>query len=432
MTTEIVTIFILLLLNGFFALSEIAIVSASKPLLRQLAKEGNKKAQVALDLGENSGKFLSTVQVGITLVGILAGAYGGATLAEKLTPILNEFAFIAPHGESVSVFLIVALITYFSVVIGELVPKQFALSRPEKLALFVARPMAILSKSCSPIVYILEKSGEILLKIMGVSGSSEGQVTEAEVKAILGEGVESGVIEKSEHEVLQRVIRLGDRDVKSIMTHRRDVAFIDINDSLDEIRAKIKAAGHSRYPVTDGNPDKVVGIIQAKDLLDTTLFSQDFKIRDHVKEVRILTDNSSCLKAMDVFKKSNLHIVVVVDEYGGTEGIVSTSDILEAIIGILPSNYDDGQTALIVQRKDGSWLVDGRTPIDEIHLMIGLEEIKGDNNFETIAGFLLYRLAHQPQEGEIYEEYGYRFEVADMDERRVDKIIISRISSAAK
>ncbi len=427
MTTEILIIFLLLLLNGFFAMSEIAVVSCSKPLLRQMAKKGNTRAVRALALAEDPGRFLSTVQVGITLVGILAGAYGGATLAEKLTPTFNDIAFINPHGETVAVILIVSLITYFSVVIGELVPKQFALTRPEKIAMRVAYPMWLLSKACTPVVWALEMSAILLFKVLGLKQSSENQVTEAEVKAILHEGVASGAIEQSEHEMLQRVIRLGDRDVKSIMTHRTDFIAIDLNDNLDVIRQKVHDAGHSRYPVTDGDSNIVVGIIHAKELLHGALSSPNLNLRDYVRDVQAVHDSVSCLDVMEMFKKFDMHLALVVDEYGSTEGIVTAADILEAIIGIMPSNYDEDDQALIIKRADGSWLVDGLTSIDEIHLSIGLEEISSEEDFETIAGFLLHALERLPQEGDVLERHNHRFEVVDMDGRRVDKIIIKKL-----
>ncbi len=423
---EILIIFVLLLINGFFALSEIAIVSASKPMLRQLAKQGNARAAKALRLGEDPGKFLSSVQVGITLVGILAGAYGGATIAEKITPFFDSLYFIAPHGGTVAVAIIVTAITYFSVVIGELVPKQAALSNPEKLAMIVAGPMLFLAKVATPIVWVLEGSGGVLMQMLGILKGREDQVTEEEVRAILTGGAESGALEKSEHDMLQRVIRLGDRDVKSIMTHRTDVTFIDINDSLETIRKKVHEAGHSRYPVIDGSPDRVIGVVQAKELLDGALSFQELNLMSYVKEAHVLSENTPCLSVLEHFKAARLHLTVVVDEYGITKGIVTTSDILEAIVGIIPSNYDSEDQELIVQREDGSWLVDGRTPIDEIHLSIGLDDIGSDGDFDTIAGFVLHNLRKAPQEGAAFELYGCRFEIMDMDGRRIDKILISQ------
>lgn len=428
--TEILIIFVLLMINAWFAMSEIAIVSASKPMLKHLAKRGSKNAEIALLLSENPGRFLSTVQVGITLVGILAGAYGGATIAEKIAPALNGYSFIYPHGESVSVAIIVTAITYFSVVIGELVPKRFALVHSEKLALIVARPMMALSVIARPVVIVLEISANMLMRLFGLVEKDES-VSDEEFRAILSEGAESGVIEKAEHEMLQRVIRLDDRDVRSIMTHRTEVVFIDINDSVEAIREKVHKAGHSRYPViADGNPDELKGIVQAKELLDDVLSDTGkLDIATHIKDVMILPESASCLQALESFKRNHLNLIVIVDEYGSTQGIVTTSDILEAIVGVLPSNYDHDDQMKIVQRENGSWLVDGRTPIEEIHLSIGLHEISADEDFDTIAGFMLENLRAAPKEAAVFEAYGHRYEIVDMDGLRIDKVLITKLTA---
>lgn len=431
--TEVIIIFVLLLINAYFALSEIAIVSASKPMLKHMAKQGDKKAEIALTLAENPGRFLSTVQVGITSVGILAGAYGGATIAEKIAPKFDEFAFINPHGESVAVAIIVTAITYFSVVIGELIPKRVGLRHAEKIATMVARPMVALSWIAHPIVVVLEASGNVLMKIMGIFNDTADEVSEEEFKAILSEGADSGVIEKSEHEMLQRVIRLDDRDVKSIMTHRTEVVFIDVGDSITDIRRKVHEAGHSRYPVIDGNSDELKGIVQAKELLDDALGDHSqFSVLKHVKDVMILPESASCLQALESFKKNHINLIVIVDEYGSTQGIVTHSDILEAIVGVLPSNYDHGDQLKITQRADGSWLVDGRTPIEEIHLSIGLDQISADEDFDTIAGYVLEHLRRTPKEGARFEAFNHRFEIVDMDGHRIDKILITKIAPSAE
>lgn len=416
-----------MLVNGFFALSEIAIVSASKPLLRQLAKQGDHRAEIALSLAENPGRFLSTVQVGITLVGILAGAYGGAAIAEDLAPHLDAIPWIYPHGETAAVAIIVSGITYFSVVIGELVPKQFALAHAEGLALFVAPIMKGLSWLTSPIVAVLNFSAQTLLTILRVK-RGEDTVTEEEVRAILTESAESGVIDKAEHEMLQRVIRLADRDVKSIMTHRTDVVFIDVNDTIDTIRRKVHDAGHSRYPVVDGDTDSAIGIVQAKEMLDAQLSGEEFSIRGLMREAHILPENISCLAALETFKQQHINLMIIVDEYGSTQGIVTPSDFLEAIVGTIASNYGDEDQPMIVMREDGSWLVDGRTPIEEIHLSIGIEAISADEDFDTIAGYILTHLRTAPSEGASFTDAGYRFEVIDMDHHRIDKVLINKLN----
>jgi len=419
---ELTVIFVLLLINAYFALSEMAIVSASRPLLRQMAKQGNSRAELALRLAEDPGKFLSTVQVGITLVGTLAGTYGGATIAEKIAPALNTVSWINPYGHTVALAVVVTLITYMSVVIGELIPKQLALRNSERVAMFVAGPMLFLSRLAAPIVYLFETSAALFIRMFGVSIDSD-HVTEEEVQAIMAEGVESGAIEKSEHEMLRRIIRLGDRNVKSIMTHRTEVSFIEATDSLEAIRAKIEQSSHSRYPVLDASGE-VLGAVLVKEVLNAP--GRGFHIRNFIKDIHTLPETASCLKALEAFKSSHINMAMIVDEYGSIEGIITTADILEAIVGVLPSNYDDIEHALIRLRDDGSYLVDGRTPIDEIHLTIGIDEIDSDGNYETISGFLVQQLRKNPEEGDVTEAFGYRFEVIDMDGRRIDKILVKR------
>ncbi|MDQ0320299.1 putative hemolysin [Pararhizobium capsulatum DSM 1112] len=426
---ELIVIFVLLLINAFFALSEMAIVSASRPLLRQMARQGNLRADKALKLAEDPGKFLSTVQVGITLVGTLAGAYGGATIADKLAPLLNEISWINPYGSTVAVAAVVTLITYLSVVIGELIPKQLALKNSEAVAMFVAGPMSFLSRLAAPVVYLFESSAAIVLRIFGAKSDSD-RVTEEEVQAIMAEGVESGAIEKSEHEMLRRIIRLGDRNVKSIMTHRTEVSFIDIDDTLESIRAKVTQSAHSRYPVIETSSGEVVGAVLVKEVLNAPTRGGAFSVRDFLKDIHTLPETASCLKALDAFKTSRINMAMIVDEYGSIEGIITIADILESIVGVLPSNYDDVEHVLIREREDGSYLVDGRTPIDEINLTIGIDDIDADGGYETIAGFLVQELRKTPEEGDITQAHGYRFEVIDMDGRRIDKILVSKVAQS--
>lgn len=423
MPAELAVIFFLLLLNAFFALSEMAIVSASKPLLRQQEKQGKKGARIALQVAENSGRFLSTIQAGITLIGIIAGVYGGATIAEELVAPFNNIGWINPHGETAAVILVVTALTYFSVIIGELVPKQIALNNPEKFAVLVAIPMYWLSLAFSPVVTLLEASARLILKTAGIKKAEE-TMTETEVKAVIAEGAASGAIEKNEHEIIQRVIRLGDRDITSVMTHRSDVVFIDLDDTLETVRKKIHAAGHSRYPVIRINPSKILGIVKTKELLEGAFSPNTFRVSDYLKEATFVPSGTSCLKALEIFKKKRLNMVVIVDEYGATEGILTTSDLMESIVGVLPSNYELAEQPLIFKRDDGSWLVDGLTPVDEINITIGFEEIPTDADFQTIAGFILHKLKRIPAIGDTLEYAGYCFEIADMDNRRIDKILI--------
>jgi len=426
MSFEIFAISFLLLLNAFFALSEMAIVSSSRALLQEYAKKGNRSAIIALGLKENPGRFLSTVQVGITLVGILAGAYGGASIAQKLADPFNAITFINPHGETVAVILIVTFITYFSVVVGELVPKQIALNNSEWFAIRVARPMSLISAFCTPIVALLETSATVLIKIIGVKVEYKG-ITETEIRAVIADGAASGAIEEDEHDLMRRIIRLGDRDVKSIMTHRTDVQFMDLNDSLADVRRKISEAGHSRYPVIDGDTTKVLGIVKTKEMMAKALSDLEFKVADYLRDVVFMNEHTECLDALTTFRSQSIHIAAVIDEYGTFEGIFTTSDLLEAIVGVIPSNYDNDDAPHIMQRGDGSWLLDGVTQIDEIHMTIGLDEIPSDEDYHTIAGFLLNELRIPLKVGARIEFAGHIFEIMDMDKHRIDKILISRI-----
>jgi putative hemolysin len=424
---EILIIFVLLLINAFFAMSEMAIVSASRPLLRQKAKQGDSRAAAALRLAEDSGNFLSTVQVGITLVGILAGLYGGASITEKLGPVLNKFEVIAPYGHALAGAVVVVAITYFSVIIGELIPKQLALRHAESVAMFVARPMSILSRITAPVVYLFEISGRSILRLLGMAGADSEEVTEAEVHAVLAEGAESGMFEKSEHEMLRRIMSLADRSVKSIITHRTEMVSLDVKDSLDEVIEVVKSAGHSRYPVINGSTDSVIGAVRAKDILRATLTPRSFHLKNYVQEIPTIPEVTNCLKAFEIFKSSNIHMAIVVDEYGSTEGIITSADLLEAVIGVLPSNYDDIEDIQIRRRDDGSWLIDGRTAVHEMQLTFGFDDMSTEDGYETVAGFVVQKLRKNPEEGDKLEALGYTFEVIDMDGRRIDKILMTKI-----
>ena len=425
--TTLITILFLIILNGFFSLSEMAIVSSSKPILRSMSKRGNKSADDVLYLLSHQGRFLSTIQVGITTVGTLTAAYGGATIAHSLGQLLNKISIVNPYGEGIAITLVVVVITYVSVVIGELIPKRIALRNPEQISLFVAKPMISLSYIFFPLVRVFDISAEVVMKFFGIFSSAEEKVTEADLRAIISEGAESGAIEKSEHEMMQRIFRLDNRDAKSIMTHISEVTMISLEDSIDKIREKIRQAGHSKYPVIDNKTQKVIGIVQTKELLSDVMSLNKIDIRNHLKEVHFISENINCLKLLEMFKTSSIHLGVVINEYGEVEGIVTDSDIFEAVVGLLPANYDEKNFAMIIKRDDNSWLVDGMAPIDEISIVIGIEEINSEEKFDTIAGFLLDHLNKVPQEGDKIEKYGYKFEIIDMDGIRVDKILITSL-----
>ncbi len=425
--TTLITILFLIILNGFFSLSEMAIVSSNKPILRAMSRRGNKGADDVLKLLENQGKFLSTIQVGITAVGTLAAAYGGATIAASLGALLNKIPFLDNCGEGIAITIVVFAITYFSVVIGELIPKRIALRNPENISILVARPMISISYIFFPLVTIFDLAAEIVMKFFGIFATTEDKVTEADLRAIISEGAESGIIEKSEHEMMQRIFRLDNRDAKSIMTHISEVTLIKTADSIDEIRRKIREAGHSKYPVIDSETHKIIGVAQTKELLSGVMLLNQIDIKNHLKEVHFISENTNCLKLLEMVKSASIHLAVVIDEYGEVEGIVTDSDVFEAIVGLLPANYDEKDFVMIAKKDDNSWMVDGMTPIDEIHILIGIEEINVEGGFDTIAGFLLDHLNKVPQEGDKVIKYGYSFEIIDMDGMRVDKILIKNI-----
>ncbi len=428
MLADILIIAALMVLNAFFALSEMAIVSASKPMLRQRAKQGDWRAEKALELAEDPGRFLSIVQVGITLVGIIAGAYGGATLAEPLAAYLSTLPpAIAVHANTASVVIVVSGITFTSVVFGELVPKQLAIAYSQTLACLVAPVMIVLATLCSPVARFLQVSAAAILWLLGVRKSENDGLTEEEVKAVIAEGAESGALEQSEHEMLQRIIHLGDRTVKSIMTHRMELGIIDVNDTLEAVTQVVHERGHSRYPIKDGDADNIIGMVSSKDLLDAVLMGRAVSIRDYITDLPSLPENTPCLKALELFKSTRAHMAMVLDEYGTIQGIITASDILEAIVGVLPSNYDADEEMHIIKRSDGSWLVDGLTPIQELHLALNLEQIKTDEEYDTLAGFLLDEFGFLPQAGDIVAVHGFRFEIVDMDGRRIDKVLVTKI-----
>ncbi len=432
MFIDLLIIAVLMLVNAFFALSEMAIVSASRPMLRLRAKQGDWRAEKALGLAENPGRFLSTVQVGITLVGILAGAYGGATLTEPLAETLSTLPFIiATHAETTAVVIVVTGITFFSVVFGELVPKQLAMAYSQTLACVVAPIMIMLATIFGPVARFLQLSATAILWLGGIRKFDKAGLTEEEVKAVIAEGAQSGALEQVEHEMLQRIIHLGDRTVKSIMTHRMELGIIDVNDTLDDVTRIVHESGHSRYPVKDGDADNIIGMVSSKDILDVILTGRAVAIRDLVTNLPNLLENTPCLKALDLFKKSRAHMAMVLDEYGEIQGIITASDILEAIVGILPSNYDADEDMHIVQRQDGSFLVDGLTPIHELHLTLGLDQIKTDEEYDTLAGFLLDEFGYLPQAGDKITAHGYDFEIMDMDSRRIDKVLMTKNTQVA-
>jgi putative hemolysin len=430
LTLELLFILVLILINGLLALSELAVVSARPTRLRSMVKEGVPGARRALALASDPGRFLSTVQIGITLVGVLAGAISGATLAVRLKLPLIEVGVPPRFAEPLAFGIIVTAVTYVSLVLGELVPKQLALRNAEKLACRVAPAMMLLAKAASPFVWLLNASGNLALKLFGKSHHHSRSVTDEEIRTLVAEAESSGVIEPQERSMIAGVMRLGDRPVRAVMTPRRSVDSIDLSDDLSVMRKKILDSPHSRLVVTDGSPDKVVGVLQAKDLLDAYLRRRKFSPRKYLETAPIVPETMDALEVVDLLKASAVHIALVHDEYGHFEGLVTSADILETIVGAFRTEAGPPEKH-IVRREDGSLLISGDTPVEELADSLGLA-FPDNRDYHTAAGFVLDRLQRIPEVGEQFPERDWCFEVVDLDGRRIDKILATRRPSTRR
>jgi putative hemolysin len=419
--------FLLILLNGLFALSELAIVSARKARLKAMADTGRAGASTALRLAEDPGRFLPTVQIGITLVGILAGAFSGAALGAMLTQILLDQGMPERAAEPLGYGLVIGSITYLSVVVGELVPKHLALKNAEGIACAVAPLMALISRIGAPVVWLLDASTRLIFRLLGQSTESENAVTEEEIKTIMAEAETAGVIETDERKMIAGVMRLGDRAVRGVMTPRTDVDWIDLDDDEFDIRETLINTPHSRLPVAEGHPDNMLGVVQARELLAASLRNEPLDIRAHIRKAPIIPDTLDALDALEVLRKAEVPMALVHDEYGHFDGVVTPADILDAIAGAFRS--DEGQAEPeAVQREDGSWLLAGWMPADEMAEQLGIA-LPERRNYETVAGLVIGELQHLPTAGEAVETLGWRFEVVDLDGRRIDKVLASRIEN---
>jgi putative hemolysin len=422
-TFQIAVILLLVLVNGFFALAEIAVVSARRVRLQQMAGTGNRGAEAALALAKSPQRFLSTVQVGITLVGIFAGAYGGARLAEPLAAFLRQLSWLAPYASGISLFVVVGLITFLSVVIGELVPKRIALGSAESIAARVARPMQALSRLAAPLVRLLSLATEGMLRLLGVQASSEAEVSEEEIRVLVEQSARAGIIEDAEREMVESVFRLNDRPLEAMMTPRPEIVWLDMNAPAAENRRKIEEGPFSRYPVCDGSLDNVLGVVRAKDLLGACLEGRPFDLRAAMLEPLYFPGSMRTLRALEPFKQSGHHMALVVDEYGGIDGLVTLINILEAIVGDIPTE-EEMEAPPVVQRDDGSWLVDGLLTLDEFEALFPIRSFPEEGSYQTIGGFMVFMVGQIPQAGDVVEWRGYRFEVMDMDGYRVDKVLL--------
>jgi putative hemolysin len=424
LSAEISIVILLILVNGFFAMSELAIVSARRVRLRQMAEDGHKGAEMALRMAEDPASFLSLVQIGMTLNSVLAGAFSGATLAGHFADYLNNISWIAPNGEAVALGLTVAGVTYINLIIGELIPKRIGLSYAEPIAVHVASIVHFFAVVAAPAVWLLRQSTEISLRLLRLTNPRNTGVTEDEVKHLIAEGAESGIFKPAEKEMIEGVMRLADRTVRSIMTPRVDMMWLNAEDSAHKNHAIIRASNYSRFPVARGDLEEILGIVHAKDMLNAALGGHTPPVKSVMRPALTVPDTTTVLRLLEQFKKSQQHIAIIADEYGSVEGLVSTTDILHAITGEMPMR---GQTSdsPTIRCTDGSWLIDGMAPLDEVENMLGMKDMRGEGDFHTLGGFVIDRLGHLPNKGDHFTWDETLFEVVDMDGRRVDKVLVT-------
>lgn len=426
---EILIVLLLVLLNGFFAMSELAIVSARRARLKPIADAGHRGAQKALELADDPTMFLSTVQIGITLVGIVAGAYSGATLSAPLADALNDWPLLADYAYPIAVTLVVASITYLSLIIGELVPKRIAMNHAEAIAMRVSLPMALIARIGAPLVLILRVSTNALLTLIGLGGERDMQVTEEEVKTMVAEGAESGVFAEEERHMIDRVLHLADYSIRSIMTPRPDIDWIDVDDPIDATIQHVIASQHSRLLLCQGTVDEVLGVVDAKDLLHQIATGQVLDPKLCAKPPLTLHETTTILRLLELFRQASTRMAIVLDEYGSVEGIVTQADIFTVIAGEMSESEDTGDA--IAARGAGSWLIDGRTRLIDVERRIGATGFV-HSDYSTLAGLVLHRLGRVPQVGESVVYNGFRLEVVDVDGRRIDKVMVDRIDDDKK
>jgi putative hemolysin len=424
LTTEILILILLILTNGLFSLAEMAVVSARKVRLQQRAEEGNKAARTALSLAAQPTRFLSTVQIGITLIGILSGAFGGATIAETLAVYFAQFPALAPYSEAIGVGIVVTVITYFSLVLGELVPKRLALNDAERVAALVAPIMQFVATIARPFVSLLSTSTELVVRLLRIKPASEPAVTEEEVKILIEQGRETGVFEDVEQEIVERVFRLSDRTVNSLMTHRSEMVWLDVEDPLEENIKKIVTSGHTNFIVCKDDFDHVIGVLRAKDLLREYADGRSIAIPETLPMPPFVPEGVNALEVVARLRHDKSPVALVVNEYGSIDGMVTLTDVLEAIVGDISALDEKGEPAAF-QREDGSWLLDGMMSVDELQMLLDLDELPEDSNdYDTLGGLFMAKLGRVPTVGDKFEWKDLRFEVVDMDGHRVDKALI--------
>jgi putative hemolysin len=429
---EIGILIFLILLNGFFVLSEIALISARKSRLQHLAEEGNPRARLALDLASRPDQFLAAVQVGVTLIGILVGALSSATIAHRVAGALAASPVLAPYAESLSVAAVVILLTFFSVVLGELVPKQLALHASERLAMTLAGPMRILARLTSPLVRFLSGSANLAIRLLGIRPGQEAPVTPEEIKVLVEQGTQSGAIEEAEQDMVEGVFRLGEQRAGALMTPRPDVDWLDLDDSADAIRDQILHSHRTRFPVAQGDLDNLLGMLHSKDLLADGFCCDSSALRKVLRPAVFIPESTEALKVLEQFKRTGEHFAVVTDEFGSVAGVITSTDILETIVGDLPAAGEPDEPEVTL-REDGTWLLGGALSVEEMKDLLELNELPDEDeaSFQTVGGFVMSRLGEIPRTGNHFEWGGYRFEVVDMDGRRVDKVLVTKLPPEA-
>jgi putative hemolysin len=421
--TGLAAILILLLLNSVLAMAETALLSARKARLQNLSNQGDARAQTALKLTENPNQFLSVIQIGITSIDLLIGALTGATLGLWINKQLDQFPLLEPYSEVVGLLVGVLPVTYVSLVLGELVPKRLAMRDPERISSMVAGPMMFFSVIFSPIVRLLSFSTESILRLMGVKPSEDPPVTEEEIQLLIDQGTQAGVFEESEQDMVEGVFSLGDQRVYSLMTPRTDVIWLDINDTPHEILRKISESEYSRFPVCDGSLDKVLGIVKARDLLVPSLAGEPINLKDKLRPALYIPETSFASRALEIFKEQKRELMLVVDEFGSLQGLLTLNDIIEEIVG------DFELEPQATQRQDGSWLLDGMLPIDDFKEIFNLRTMPHESEYETLSGYVMTSLGRIPQAADRFEWNTLNFEVMDMDGNRVDKVLVSTLAN---
>lgn len=423
---DVIVILLLVGLNGVFAMSELAIVSAREARLKGLAKAGRRGAQTALDLAADPGRFLSTVQIGITLIGIIAGAYSGASLGTPVAQRLQLLGLAPETAETLGFVLVIALTTYASLIVGELVPKQFALRAPEPIAVIMAPIMLWLARITAPLVWLLDRTSALIFRLLGLKREAENRVTAEELHLVVAEAQQAGVIEESERAIISGVVRLADRPTREVMTPRTKVDWIDIDATPDEVRKALLETSHSRLPVAEGSVDRLVGVVQLRDIVAAQIEGRGLNLRELVREVPIVPDQMDAMDALAVLRAAEVPMAFVHDEYGHFDGLLTPNDLIAALAGVFASDQAEDTDPPLVEREDGSWLVSGALAADTLADRLGIT-LPEERDYATAAGFALSVLKHLPETGESFTHDRWRFEIIDMDGRKIDKLLATRM-----